>query len=192
MNEKAAVINSHEEVGLIGGLEKRVVVIHDYDDQWPATYQVHAGIIAEALGDSALRLEHIGSTSVPGLAAKPIIDILLVVPNSAEESAYLPQLLAAGYELRVREPSFDEHRMVRAPERDVHVHIFSPSSKEIARYLAFRNRLRECSSDRLNYEQAKRILAKREWDDTNQYAEAKSTIVEGIISRGLGALGERG
>src|SRR5262245_13103756 len=106
------------ETGLIGGVEKREIRIFDYDTDWPKKFETNARIIADALGGSALRIEHMGSTSVPGLAAKPIIDILVVVPDSADESAYLPQLEAAGYVLRVREPDWYEIRSVRHPTDD--------------------------------------------------------------------------
>lgn len=114
------------ETGLIGGVEKREIRIVDYNSDWPNSFEMHAKIIASALGASALRIEHVGSTSVPGLGAKPIIDILVVVPDSADESVYLRQLQEAGYILRVREPDWNEHRMFRNPERDVHIHIYSP------------------------------------------------------------------
>src|SRR5580658_6267930 len=110
---------------LIGGVEKREIVICNYDPRWPEKFWVHAKVIADVMGNSALRIEHIGSTSVPGLAAKPIIDMLLVVENSADEDSYLPRLVGAGYELRVREPDFHEHRMFRMPARDVQIHVFS-------------------------------------------------------------------
>src|ERR1700680_1094357 len=113
------------ETGLIGGVEHREIEIVDYDPTWPNKFHTQAKIIAGALGDAALRIEHIGSTAVPGLAAKPIIDILLIVQASAEEPSYVPQMESAGYVLRVREPDFYEHRMFRTPERDVHVHVFS-------------------------------------------------------------------
>lgn len=173
------------EVGLIGGPEKREVKIHEYDERWPGVFEQHSRRIREALGDVALRIEHIGSTSVPGLAAKPVIDILVVVANPRDEAGYLPALQDAGYELRVREPELDEHRMVRTPERDVHVHIFPPQSKEIGRYLAFRNQLRANAEDRSTYEHAKRTLAKREWDDMNDYADAKTEVVESILAKGI-------
>src|SRR5262252_3418594 len=96
--------------GLIGGSEKRTIIIMEYDPQWPARYKEHASRIRQAVGASALQIEHIGSTSVPGLGAKPVIDILLVVKDAANEAEYLPALEAAGYVLRVREPGFDEHR----------------------------------------------------------------------------------
>src|SRR4051812_16096081 len=101
---------------LIGGIEKREIVILDYDPRWPAQYQKHAEILSRALGYSVLAMEHVGSTSVPGLAAKPIIDIDILVEDSSAESAYLPALVQAGYVLRVREPDWHQHRMFRTPE----------------------------------------------------------------------------
>ena len=129
--------------GLIGGIEKREIRIVDYDPDWTRKFEMHARLIGEALGGSMLRIEHIGSTSVPGLSAKPIIDILVVVPDSADESAYLPRLEAAGYVLRVREPDWYEHRMFRTPEQDVHIHIYSAGCPEIQRNLSFRDRSAE-------------------------------------------------
>ena len=170
------------ETGLIGGVEKRDIKILDYDPKWPQKFETHARVIAGALGNSALRVEHIGSTSVPGLAAKPIIDILVVVADSADESAYLPQMEAAGYVLRVREPDWNEHRMFRTPEKDVHVHIYSDGCPEIQRNLAFRNRLRRNSDDRRRYEQTKRELGAKEWSDMNAYAEAKTEAIESTLA----------
>jgi GrpB-like predicted nucleotidyltransferase (UPF0157 family) len=170
------------ETGLIGGTEKREIKIVDYDPDWPKKFETHAKRISDGLGGTALLIEHIGSTSVPGLAAKPIIDILIVVPNSADESAYLPQLEAAGYVLRVREPEWNEHRMFRTPAQDVHVHIYSDGCPEIERVLTFRDRLRRNRDDRRRYEQMKRELAAKEWSDMNEYAGAKTEVIEDIIS----------
>lgn len=170
------------QTGLIGGVEKGPIKIVDYDANWPRKFDTHAKIIDNVIGASALRIEHIGSTSVPGLAAKPIIDILVVVANSAEESAYLPPLEAVGYELRVREPDWNEHRMLRTPEKDVHVHVYSTGCKEIERYLIFRDRLRQNLEDRNRYERTKRVLAVKEWADRNEYANAKTEVIESIIA----------
>ena len=170
------------ETVLIGGVEKAPIQIAAYDPRWPSKFAAHARIIRAALGEVALRIEHIGSTSVPGLAAKPIIDILVIVQNSADESAYLPPLQKAGYELRVREPEWHEHRMFRTPERDVHVHIYSAGCPEIQRNLLFRDRLRSNVDDRRRYEQTKRELAKKDWTDMNDYAAAKTDVIESIIT----------
>jgi GrpB-like predicted nucleotidyltransferase (UPF0157 family) len=174
---------SKNDMGLIGGLEQRTIEIVNYDPLWPEKFQTHASAITTALGDTALLIEHIGSTSVPGLAAKPIIDILVVVANSADEASYLPQIEAAGYELRVREPDFQEHRMFRTPARDVHVHFYSSGSPEIERYLTFRDRLRNNGAERQLYEEVKRKLAALSWPHMDAYAEAKTEVIAGIIAR---------
>jgi GrpB-like predicted nucleotidyltransferase (UPF0157 family) len=105
-----------------------------------------------------------------------------VVPDSADESAYLPSLEAAGYVLRVREPEWNKHRMFRTSELDVHVHIYSAGCTEVERLLTFRDRLRRNADDRRCYEWTKRELAAKEWRDMNAYAEAKTEVIEGIIA----------
>jgi GrpB-like predicted nucleotidyltransferase (UPF0157 family) len=158
------------------------VNIIDHDPNWPTKFESHASIIDRALGSTALQIEHIGSTSVPGLAAKPIIDILVVVQDSTDESTYLPQLEAAGYILRVREPEWNEHRMFKTPEHDVHIHIYSANCPEIQRNLIFRDHLRRNIDDRQRYEQTKRELAAKEWSNMNEYADAKTEVIESIIA----------
>ena len=170
------------KTGLIGGVEKREIKIVDYDTEWPRKFETRRKLIAAALGHVALLIEHIGSTSVPGLAAKPIIDMLVVVADSADESAYLPQLEATGYVLRVREPDWNEHRMFRTRNEDVHVHVYSAGCPEIHRNLLFRDRLRQNIDDRRRYEQTKRELAVRDWPDMNAYATAKTEVIESIIA----------
>jgi GrpB-like predicted nucleotidyltransferase (UPF0157 family) len=165
---------------LIGGREKRAIVIDDYDPAWPARYSAERARILNAIGPAVRRIEHIGSTSVPGLAAKPIVDILVAVDDPDDEAAFVPALEATGYVLRVREPG---HRMLRTPERDVHVHIWRDGSPEIERYLLFRDRLRASAEDRAAYERLKRALAAREWDDMNDYANAKGALIGEITRR---------
>jgi GrpB-like predicted nucleotidyltransferase (UPF0157 family) len=175
---------SSSESVLIGGIEKRELVIAEYDPAWPSRYEAHARALAAVLGETLVRIEHVGSTSVPGLAAKAIIDILVVVPNSADESSYIPPFASLGYSLRVRDPKFFEHRMLRTAARNVHAHVFSPGAPEIARMLTFRDHLRRSAEDRNRYEAVKRRLAVQEWPDMNSYADAKTDIIEGIL-RGL-------
>lgn len=178
-----------ERTGLIGGIEKGEIEIAPYDPQWPKVFQTHATIIKKALARTALQIEHIGSTSVTGLGAKPIVDILLVVEDAAVETSYRTKLEQAGYQLRVREPDFHEHRMFRTPARDVHIHIFSSTCAEIERHLTFRNRLQTNRAARHLYEQTKRKLAKKSWADVNDYAEAKSEVIERIIGAARAAGG---
>ena len=159
------------------------IKLDEYDPSWPELFTRHAGRIAAALGERALRIEHVGSTAVPGLPAKPTIDILLVVANSAEEKTYVPALETAGYVLRIREPDFDEHRMFRDQAHTAQVHVHSDGSPEIARFLLFRDRLRINPDDRELYERTKRELAQREWKYVQNYADAKGDVVEAIIAR---------
>ena len=160
----------------------RQIEIVDYDPRWPEKFQRHATAIADALGDTALQIEHIGSTSVPGLSAKPIVDILLVVSDSGDETTYAWQLERAGYELRVREPEFHQHRMFSTPEQDVQLHVFSAGSSEAARVLTFRDRLRGNAGHRRLYEEAKRRLARVPWPSVDAYARAKTEIIERILA----------
>ena len=170
------------EVGLIGGVERRAIELAEYDTTWPRVFEKHAAIIHNALGSAALSVEHIGSTSVPDLAAKPIVDILVALTDSGDESAYLPQLTSAGYILRVREPDWNQHRMFRTPKKDVHVHVYSQGCPEIERSLKFRDRLRSNSADRMLYERVKRKLAALDWTDMNAYANAKTETIEQILA----------
>lgn len=160
--------------------EKQIRLVA-YDPSWPDRFEVHATTIRAALGDQALRIEHIGSTSVPGLVAKDEVDILLVVPSSANEPAYLPQMEAAGYEIRLREPQWHQHRLLSPPERNAKVHVVSHGCTEIDRWLTFRDRLRGDAADRRLYARTKRELARRRWRDTDAYADAKSEVIERII-----------
>ena len=153
------------------------------DPTWPAQFAREEDRIRTALGPRALQVEHVGSTAVPGLAAKPVIDVVLMVRDSADEAAYVPDLEAAGYVLQFREPDWYEHRFLRDRDPDVQVHVFTVGSPEVARMLAFRDRLRSRPEERDLYERTKRELAARRWDYVQDYADAKSTVVEEIISR---------
>jgi GrpB-like predicted nucleotidyltransferase (UPF0157 family) len=171
----------------IGDLEPlaKPVELVDYDPAWPGLFDREAGRIRGALGDQARVLEHTGSTSVPGLAAKPIIDMTLAVPDSADEDAYLPALEAAGYVLRIREPEWYEHRVFRGPDTNVNLHVFSEGCPEIDRMVGFRDWLRSNPADRELYERTKRELAAKKWDYVQDYADAKTAVVEEIVARAL-------
>jgi GrpB-like predicted nucleotidyltransferase (UPF0157 family) len=159
------------------------IVLADYDPAWPRRYRREADRVRAVLGERALEVEHVGSTSVPGLAAKPIIDIVLVVADSADERAYVPALEAAGYVLRIREPDWYQHRVLKGPDTDINLHVFSRGCPEGQRMLAFRDRLRANRSDRERYERAKRELAERDWKFVQNYADAKTAVVEEIVAR---------
>jgi GrpB-like predicted nucleotidyltransferase (UPF0157 family) len=159
------------------------ISLSEYDPGWPSLYEREADRIRGALADRARLLEHAGSTSVPGLAAKPIIDIVLAVPDSSDEDAYLPDLVAADYVLRIREPDWYEHRLFKGPDTNVNLHVFSEGCEEIGRMLAFRDHLRVNEADRELYERTKRELAARDWEFVQDYADAKTDIVKQIVAR---------
>jgi GrpB-like predicted nucleotidyltransferase (UPF0157 family) len=167
------------EPSLLNGPVKLV----EYDAEWARQFGREAGRLRKLLGNRALRIEHIGSTSVPGLVAKPIIDILLVVADSADEQSYVPVLETAGYVLRIREPEWHEHRLLKGPETDINLHVFSAGSVEIERLLLLRDRLRNHSEERQLYAHTKRQLANRTWKYVQNYADAKSEVIEAIITR---------
>ncbi len=169
----------------VGGLKPldATVTLETYNPGWPALYMTLARQIRDALGAGALRLEHVGSTSVPGLAAKPVIDMVLAVADSADEGAYVPPLERAGFVLAIREPDWFEHRMFRAPGIAGNLHVFSQGCSEIGRMLAFRDRLRADDADRALYTRVKRALAERTWRYMQDYADAKSAVVAEIMAR---------
>lgn len=171
-------VNSHLE--LIGGIEKRAIRVVAYDPDWPLRFAHERGRIVNALGPTAVRIDHVGSTAVPGLAAKPIVDIELSVPDVEDEPSYLDRLLAVGYHLRVREQG---HRMARTPQRDVHGHVCSAGSEWERRHLLFRDWLRRNTRDRAAYEQLKRQFARLDWPDMNAYADAKGPLITEITQR---------
>ena len=157
------------------------VALSEYDPSWPKLFTKERQRIRRVLRLKAISIDHVGSTSVPGLAAKPIIDILLVVPDSAEEVAYVPALETIGYVLRIREPNWHEHRLLKGP--GINLHVFSNGDDEIERMLVFRDWLRTNPEDRSRYLRAKRRLARRNWKYTQNYADAKSKVVESIIRK---------
>jgi GrpB-like predicted nucleotidyltransferase (UPF0157 family) len=162
------------------------VEIHEYDPEWPRLYEREEERIRTVLGDRVIRIDHVGSTSVPGLPAKPLIDVALEVPDSADEAAYVPALEASGYNLRIREPDWFEHRLLKGPDADVNIHVFTAGCEEVDRMLLFRDWLRRNAADRRLYAVTKRELADREWKYMQQYADAKTAVVDEIMARATG------
>jgi GrpB-like predicted nucleotidyltransferase (UPF0157 family) len=159
------------------------IVLAAPDPAWPAVYAAEADRLRSLLGEEIVLLEHIGSTSVPGLPAKPRIDMLLVVRDPADEDSWLRSLLAVGYTLRIREPDWYQHRVVRGPDAEINLHVVADGCPEINRWLDFRDWLRSHPEDRDAYAATKRALAQRSWKYVNDYADAKSEIIESIIAK---------
>ena len=161
----------------------------DYDPAWAALFEREEARIRSILGDRVVRLEHTGSTSVPGLAAKPIIDMTMTVADVLDEPAYAADLIDAGYRLAIREqePEWYDHRVFKGPDTNVNLHVFSAGCRELDRMVGFRDWLRTHDDDRALYESTKRQLLKRDWKYVQNYADAKGDVVEAIAARaGIG------
>lgn len=159
------------------------ITLIDYDPRWPELFTREARRIRETLGERAVMIEHVGSTSVPGLVAKNIIDILLVVADSSDERSYVQDLERAGYRLTIREPDWHQHRLFKGPDTNINLHIFTIGSPEIDRHLLLRDWLRTNPKERELYAVTKRKLAAQKWHYVQNYADAKSTVIEEMITR---------
>lgn len=182
MNERDEYI---EQVTIGEQPENVEILLAEYNPAWPTLYEREAEKIQKALGNNALQIHHVGSTSVPGLCAKPVIDILLLVKDAADEPDYLLKMTQAGYILRIRKPDWFEHRMFKGPDTDINLHVFSEDCDEPARMLAFRDRLRASEEDLSLYASVKRELANRRWKHVQHYADAKSEVVAEIMARAI-------
>jgi GrpB-like predicted nucleotidyltransferase (UPF0157 family) len=168
-----------------------VLEILPYDPGWPRQFEAERDKIAATLGGLALRIDHNGSTSVPGLAAKPVIDIQISVERLDPIDAYAPGLVRLGY---VHVPHPDDafcpffHRPSSWPHTH-HVHVVEAGGDEERRTLAFRDYLREHEPVAREYERLKHRLASQysaaQFASRQAYADAKSTFIEGIIRRAL-------
>ena len=173
------------------------VVLCEPDPRWAESYAGEEVRIRAAVGDALVEVQHVGSTSVPGLSAKPIIDILLTVADSTDEGSYAPGLEGVGYLFHVREPHWHEHRLFKrgtphfgphpagAQDLKVNLHVFTAGSSEAQRMVVFRDWLRTHPDDRVLYERTKRDLARRRWPHVQDYADAKSAVVTDIMRRAL-------
>ncbi|HEY0636582.1 MAG TPA: GrpB family protein [Pseudonocardiaceae bacterium] len=186
----AASTDEEIEAYTVGAPRMLNTTVHldEYDPTWPARFERQARLVREALGDAVLTLDHVGSTSIPGIAAKPIIDMCLVVADTTDEDAYVPPLEAAGFVLNIREPHWHEHRAFRkrledGDDESVNLHVYQQGCVERERYFLFRDWLIAHPEDRELYERTKRELAARVWKHIQNYADAKTAVIEDIRSR---------
>jgi GrpB-like predicted nucleotidyltransferase (UPF0157 family) len=162
------------------------------DPAWPARFAVLAERIRIALGDAARGVEHVGSTAVPGLAAKPVIDVDLTVADPADEEAWLPPLEAAGFTLVIREPWWHEHRCLTAGDPRCNLHVFPPDCPETTRHALFRDWLRDHPEDRARYEAAKLAAsgaAAAAGEHVMDYNARKEPVIRAIYDRAFRAAG---
>lgn len=166
-----------------GAFPTRPVELAEPDPAWPARFEAEATRVRDALGAVAVRIEHVGSTAVPGLPAKPIIDIDLQVVDTAAEDAYVPPLVAAGFALVLREPWWDGHRMFLGEGGGSHLHVFPVGAPELLRHLLFRDWLRSHPDDRQLYAATKHALAASTAAQPERYSLAKNDVIDEIYGR---------
>lgn len=168
--------------------------IYPYQTSWPETFTQVADHINSVLGPSALRLEHVGSTSVPDLAAKPIIDILLEVSDPSAEGEYVPALEGLGFILYFRQPKWHGHRFLAITlalddhRTEINVHVHRAGCQIAAEFLTFRNFLRENSCARDEYAEAKRKAAETSNEEKGgrlQYQKEKAAVLNRLKARAL-------
>lgn len=177
-----------------GATPETTFEIVEYDATWPATYASVAAQITETLGWRALQVEHVGSTAVPGLPAKPVIDVDLVVADPADEDAYVPALVATGFVLRVREPWWWEHRMLRLDAPRTNLHVFGPDAPEPVRHRLFRDWLRAHPDEIAVYRTAKLKAAEAAaaaGEHVMEYNARKQGVIREIHDRAFRAAGLR-
>jgi GrpB-like predicted nucleotidyltransferase (UPF0157 family) len=166
--------------------------VTDPDPAWPRQYDSLASRVREALGWRVLQLEHVGSTAVPGLAAKPIIDIDLTVADPGRERRYVPALEMIGFRLMIREPWWHGHRMLQADEPPCNLHVFGFDSPELVKHRIFRDWLRGNLDERDRYAAAKRLAAQEAnaaGEHVMQYNSRKQQVIRDIYRRAFAAAG---
>ena len=168
------------------------IEVTDPDPTWPRQYDDLADRIREALGWRVLQLEHVGSTSVQGLAAKPIIDIDLTVADPDREQDYIPALEAIGFRLAIREPWWYGHRVLRAAEPHCNLHVFGFDSPELVKHRIFRDWLQGNPDERDRYAAATREAASEasvRGEHVMQYNARKQQVIREIYHRAFVAAG---
>ncbi|SMB97252.1 GrpB family protein [Deinococcus hopiensis] len=189
MPTDAPLSQAQVEAAFVGGMPKLTskLQVVDYNPEWPQWYEREAARLRALLGERVRALDHVGSTSVPGLAAKPTIDVDLTLDDSADEAAYVPVLEAAGYRLTIREPEWHEHRLFKGPDTDINLHVWTVGSPEAQRHLIFRDWLRANETDRGAYGEHKKAVAEREYEYAFQYNNGKAALLREILARALAA-----
>ncbi|KAI1313951.1 GrpB domain protein [Xylaria venustula] len=175
-----------KSVERIGTRPPKPIEIVDYNPEWPARFAGLEQRIRNALGDRVVAVQHVGSTSVPGLPAKDVMDIDLVVADPTNEESYVPDLQAAGFTFILREPKWYQHRLFSLLEPYTNLHVFGPDSPEWVRHRLFRDWLREHEDDRERYTAVKREAAgvsAAAGENVQQYNERKEPVIRDILQR---------
>jgi GrpB-like predicted nucleotidyltransferase (UPF0157 family) len=163
------------------GLARGVVALLPYHEEWPTLFRAEADRIAQVQPLGQLRLEHMGSTAVPGLCAKPIIDILAGYPAGAQPQAYIDGLVSAGYSHRGEQGIPGRHFFRRGELRTHHVHLAEVNGVFWREHLAFRDALRAEPRLRDAYAALKQELAARHPTDREAYIDGKGPFVREVL-----------
>jgi GrpB-like predicted nucleotidyltransferase (UPF0157 family) len=158
------------------------ITVVDYDPHWPALFETLRAEVAGALGNLALAIEHVGSTAVPGLAAKPIIDIDVLLRSASDLSVCIERLAGIGYKHRGDLGVPEREAFAAPPGRPAHhLYVCPPESREFRRHVALRDYLRTHPSDASAYGELKRSLAVRYRDERSAYNDGKKEFVEALL-----------
>ncbi|GAW11582.1 hypothetical protein ANO14919_009290 [Xylariales sp. No.14919] len=175
-----------KDIEIIARRPQKPIKIVEYRPEWPAMFAEVEKRIRQALGDRVVVIQHVGSTSVPGLAAKDVIDVDLAVADPADEESYVPDLQAAGFIFLLREPSWYQHRFFHLEEPYTNLHVFGSDSSEMVRHRLFRDWLREHEDDRERYAAVKREAAEvaaAAGENVQQYNNRKESGLRDILQR---------
>jgi GrpB-like predicted nucleotidyltransferase (UPF0157 family) len=167
----------------VAGRQVNVAGVVAANPAWPVEFETIRMLLHTTLAQRALRISHVGSTAVPGLPAKPIIDVDLTVADSTDENDYLPALEPAGFRLIAREPGWEEHRFLTFARPNANVHVFSPGATEPERHLLFRDWLAEHGSERRAYGSLMLALAGAGVDASGDYNGNKAAFVYDVYER---------
>jgi len=156
--------------------------VQAHDEGWREQFAEVGRVLTKSIGDLALSICHVGSTSVPGLVAKPVIDADLTVLDVEDEHSYVPQLEAAGFSLIFRDVmSGDPHRQLTFARPNTNLHVWSPGAIEPQRHLVFTDWLRTNAADRERYNAAKAVASAG--DGAARYNDLKAAVVYDIYER---------
>jgi GrpB-like predicted nucleotidyltransferase (UPF0157 family) len=175
-----------EQIWIDGEPTSKPVHVVEHDPAWLAMYTLVADQIREVLGSAVIGLDHVGSTSVPGLPAKPVIDVDLTVADSTAEATYVPALEAVGFKLVLRERGWHEHRLLSKDHPPTNLHVFSPGCPEVIRHRMFRDWLRTHPDDRALYRDVKLKSAeasRRAGEKVSDYNTRKQPAIREIYER---------
>jgi GrpB-like predicted nucleotidyltransferase (UPF0157 family) len=171
------------------------LIVADYSPAWPGLFEEEKRLLETVVPAGVGVIEHVGSTSVPGLAAKPIIDIMIGLHDFSTVDALVPAIVALGYEYI---PKYEDvmpyrryFRRMLGEAHTHHIHMVATGTEFWDRHLLFRDYLRANPDASDRYASLKRMLAEREWNDMNDYAAAKTDFIRGIENEAMQASREQ-